>query len=199
MNNKINFKIYLILLIIILSGCRYNRVYHNKFSRYKIKYPEGWIAINSGHNKTEEEKFKEKLIQENSPIKNFTNVDVAFLNPKSSSPIYEQITVTSQEKRMNFQLLNELIPILKRQFTKVLGITFYDIKNTVAEMQNFKDGKIINFEYLCKYKNTEYYINYIIIPGKLFGTYYVNGICKKEDIAKFNENLNYVLNSFHKY
>lgn len=199
MNKNINYKILFILLIVILSGCKFNRVYHNKFSRYKIKYPPGWIAINSGHDKIKEENFKSKLIRENSPIKDYSNVDVAFLNPKSSPPIYQQITITSQEKRMNVTLLNEMIPLLNRQFTAILNTTFYNIRNTLAEMQDFKDGKIISFEYLCKYKNTEYFINYIILPGKLFGTYYINGICKKDDIAKFNENLNYVLNSFHKY
>ena len=199
MNNKYNLKIAFILIIIILFGCKYNRVYHNKFSRYKIKYPIDWIAINSGHDKNKEEKFRTKLIEENSPIKDYSNVDVAFLNPKSSPPIYQQITVTSQEKRFNFTLLNNMIPLLKRQFSTILSTTFYNIRNNLAEIQNFKDGKIIKFEYSCEYKNTEYYINYIIIPGKLFGTYYINGICKKKDIAKFNENLNYVLNSFHKY
>jgi hypothetical protein len=199
MNKKSNFKIIFIILIIIFFSCKYNRVYHNKYSRYKIKYPAGWLAINSGHDKDKEEDFKKKLIEKNNPFKNYNNVDVAFLNPKSSPPIYEQITVTSQEKRFNVTLLDEMIPILRKQFLTILRTKFYDIKNNFADMQDFKDGKIIKFEYSCKYNNTEYYINYIIIPGKLFGTYYINGICKKENIAKFNENLYYVLNSFHKY
>ncbi len=199
MKKYLNFKILIILSILIIFNCKYDRIYHNKFSRYKIKYPENWIAINSKHNIDEENKFIERLQNENSPIKSYQNVDVAFYNPASSPPIFEMITVNSQEKRFKFSRLNELIPLLERQFLIYLSSTFYDVKTIHSEVQEFKKGNIIKFEYYFKYKNNDYITIYIIIPGKLFGTYYINGICKKKDIAKFNESFNQVLNSFHKY
>ena len=185
--------------MLFLCACRYDRVYHNRFLRYKIKYPEGWIAVNSGHNKQAENDFKERLNKENSPIKNYQNVDVAFYNPDSSPPIFEQITISSQQGRFNVSRINEMIPLLKNQFSAFLNSKFKNVKNILSEMEDFKDGKIFRFEYYFNYNKVEYFTVYIIIPGKLFGTYYINGICKKNNIAKFNENFNYVLNSFNKY
>ncbi len=92
-----------------------------------------------------------------------------------------------------------MIPQLKNRFSAFLNSKFKNVKNILSEMQNFKDGQIFRFEYYFNYNNAEYFTVYIIIPGKLFGTYYINGICKKADIAKFNENFNSILNSFHKY
>lgn len=191
--------IMILLLILILSGCSNDKTYHNKYLRYKIKYPAGWIAVNSGHNKQEEESFKERLNKESSPIKNYQNVDVVFYNPNSSAPIFEQVAISSQQTSFEFTKIKEMMPLLENQLSFFLTGKFKNVKNILSEIENFKDGNIFRFEYYFNYNNEEYFTVYIIIPGKLFGTYYINGICKKHEIAKFNENFNYILNSFYKY
>jgi hypothetical protein len=186
-------KILILFSILFILNCGNNRIYHNKFFRYKIKYPEAWIAVNSGHDIKAEDDFKQRLNKENSPIKSYQNVDVVFYNPNSSPPIFEQVAISSQQARFEYSKINEMLPFLKNQFSSFLTSKFKNVKNIQSQMEKFKDGNIFKFEYYFNYNNVEYFTVYIIIPGKLFGTYYINGLCKKVEIAEFNENFNYIL------
>ena len=199
MRTIIRTRIYILFLIILIFlTCRYNRVYHNKTFRYRIKYPKAWIAINSRHDIKAEEKFKKRLKSE-SVISNYESVDAAFYNPDSSPPIFEQITITSEQRRFNLNNLNAAIPRLEELFILQLSRTFSNVRSISSEMLNFKRGKIIRFEFIFEYDAKEYLAIYVIIPGKLFATYFVNGICKLKNKNKFSAIFNDVLNSFNKY
>lgn len=194
----IKIKLFMLILLILSVGCRFDRVYHNRTFRYKIKYPVGWIAVNSGHNKDAENAFKERLLKE-SPIKNYENVDAGFYNPDSDPPIFEQITISSQQVLLNLNRLEALIPNLEDSFKLELSRTYNRVQLVNSKLENFKTGKILRFEFFFVFDSKEYFAIYIIIPGKLFATYYLNGIAESKNRVGFLNTFNDVLNTFTKY
>ena len=194
----IKIKLFILILLILSTGCRFDRVYHNRTFRYKIKYPDGWIAINSGHNKEAENAFKERL-QKESPVKNYERVDAAFYNPDSEPPIFEQITITSQQALFNLNRLEELMPNLEDSFKIELSKNYSRVQLINSKVEDFKRGKILRFEFFFVFNSKEYFAVYIIIPGKLFATYYLNGISESKNRVSFLNTFNTVLNTFTKY
>lgn len=190
--------IIFILIIFFILSCRYDRVYHNRAYRYKIKYPEAWVAINSGHDIKAEAKFKERLMIE-SIVSNYESVDAAFYNPNSYPPIFESITIRAEQTRFNVKNLNEQIPYLTDIYTVQLAGKFYNVRNIRAEMLNFKKGKIFRFDFIYEYDEIEYLSSYFIIPGRLYATYFISATCQFKNEIEFSSILNKVLNSFHKY
>ncbi len=195
---NIKIKPFAFILLILFFNCGFDRVYNNRFFRYKIKYPVGWIAVNSGHNKEAEKKFKERLIRE-SPLQNYEKANVAFYNPESQPPIFEQITVVSHQDRFDVKHLEALIPELENIFILQLSQTFSSVRLIQSDIENFKDGKILRFEFFFNYNGKEYFDTYVIIPGRLFSTSYLNGISESNNRITFLNTFNEVLNSFTKY
>jgi|GEM_PF-5719817 len=190
--------IFLLLLLLTLINCRYDRVYHNRHYRYKIKYPEGWIALNSGHDKIKEEEFKTKIDNE-SIIASYKNVDVAFYNPESKPPIFEQITINAEGHRIDFDDLEGSMEALKHIYTVQLIQKFGNAKLIKSDIRDFKRGKSFVFEFIFQYKNIKYFATYMIIPGKLFATYYFSTICRLDNKDTFQQIADKVINSFQKY
>ena len=190
--------IILIISFFIISCGEKKNLYHNRDFRYKIEYPDTWIALNSGHNPRVEEDFKIRLKKEGI-ISNYILVDVAFYNPDSSPPIFEFITIRSEQSRFTVKNLKEQMPYLTDLFSLELAKTFYNVRNIRAEMQNFKKGKLFRFDFIFEYDGIDYLASYFIIPGQLFATYFFNSICRVENENEFSISLNNVLKSFHKY
>jgi hypothetical protein len=192
-------KISLVLLLIfLLINCRWNRVYNNRKFRYKVQYPSGWIAINSGHNRKQEELFKKKIIEQGI-LMNYNYMDVVFCNPQSKPPIYEMISVKGEQSRYSFNNIKSELNMLEDLYVNQLLKEFDNVTDVHTTIENFKRGKFFKFDFTIVYKNEIYKAYYIIIPGKLFATYYVNGFCRIENANDFQEYLKDVLNSFKKY
>lgn len=189
---------FLLIASLFIISCRYDRVYHNRTFRYKVKYPNGWVAVNSGHNRSAEEKFKERLKQESALI-SYSSVDVAFYDPSSESPVFDMISFRADQTRFEVEDLKSYLPTLIDLFTYQLSIKFSNVTNLSSDMYSFKNGKIFRFDFSFTYKNRDYLSYYYIIPGRLFATYFVNGICKMEKKDSFFPILQEVLNSFKKY
>ncbi len=192
------FFIISISLFLILNCNNENYTYNNINNRYKIKYPKTWIAINSGNDKLKEDEFKLRLNKE-SILTDYENLDVAIFNPDSNPPIFEQITVKSDPHRLEVSNLIKILNQIDSLFTLQLIQKFENVKKQNSDVVNFKEGKILVFEYSFKFEKNEYYTNYTIIPGKLKGSYYVNAVCRKENLGEFSEIFNKILNSFQKY
>jgi len=194
MKNKI---ILLAAMLFLFVSCRPG-YYSSKFYRYRIKYPSGWLLIDSKKGSRKVENFKES-IKSSSPIVNYESVDVAFYNPTSEPPIYKQITISSQQKRINIANVQALMPQLEEILTLELNKIFQNVELFQSKFEDFKKGKIARFEFLFEYNNEKYLSIYIIIPGKLFATNYINGICKFSEVESFNRKFSETLNSFDKY
>lgn len=193
--------IFIFIFLFFLLTCRYDRIYNNKGYRYNIKYPVGWIALYSGHDKEAEKKFLIRLDEESS-ITNYSSkdVDVAFYNPNSSGPIFQHIAVKSTQQRYNINNLQTYLPQLEQLFANELMMKYSNVKKLKSDIQGFKRrSKILVFEFSFDYEGNRYFATYRIVPGKLFATHFFSSICLNKDKENFIPVLNKVLNSFDKY
>jgi hypothetical protein len=190
---------YISVLVLILAfSCRFDRVYVNKKYRYKITYPKDWIALNSGHDRKAEEEFRHKLASESS-IVNYNTADAAFFNPKSSGPIFEQIILKSEKNTLGTSNINENLTALKTLFYSELIKKFKNVEIKKGDVLNFKKGDLFWFEFSFQYINAGYTAYFLIIIDKTAPYYYMNGICRTENSARFINDLNDTLNTLSRY
>lgn len=189
----------LLLVIFVLTGC-FNRpgVYHNKAYRYKINYPDGWIMLSSKIKNEKYKEFEQEVIAEEW-ITDFDAEDACFYNPKSSAPIFESIKIHSKESKLSIKNLRSNISQIGQMLTMQMVKKYEDVRNYYAEVIKFRQGEAIRFDFSFTYKGQEYNGIFLVIPGRIYATYFISGICKMEDKYRFSKTFDEVVNSFSKY
>lgn len=185
-------------LIIVIFSCFNQRVFNNSFYRYKIRYPENWIVVKPGELSRKSGDFKYPLDKYNL-FPDYNKMDITFYNPKSLPPLLETIAVKSEQSRYSFNELNE-----KMSFISDLILTEVKNKFNDATLLNYYKKELsagFSFWYIYEFANQgkKYYFYYIILPGKLFATHYIMGICETNRLETFYDILNTTVLSFRKY
>jgi hypothetical protein len=188
-----------LMLFLFLSNCSFDTTYTNRYSRYRIKYPKDWIALVPNSRYSDKQMEFIKRLENESYIKNYNTADIAFFNPQSEPPIFDEITVTSIQKRIDYNRIEEYQKSLEKTFFEQLKFIFYDVKIVESKISDFKRGKIFIFEYSLTYAGKKYFVIYKILTGKIVGTYFFYGISKSDNWDYFMRTFNSVLNSFSKF
>jgi hypothetical protein len=186
----------LLVTLSLLTTCRFNRVYHSRKHRYRIQYPEGWVAVNSNHDRDAEERMK-NLITSSGGAETWKNVDVAFYNPESTGPVFQEISIKSVPFRMNIN--NVDLETVETMMTMELFQFFESVTPVLSDIRDFKRGKIIIFEFLCKSAGNSYSVSFTVMPGKLFGSYFIKSISEQSIESEMVQIRKKVLDSFKKY
>lgn len=191
-------KKYIISLMtfLLIISCKFNHTYNNRQFRYKVKYPSNWIAVNSNHNKKAETYLKESVLP-SCLFQSYKDVDVCFYEPGGKPPILNEISINSTPQVLDTTKINidDMESILYLQLVNV----FDSVKSDLAIIKPYKEGQIIQFKFYVTYTHNNYIVDFYIIPGMLYATYYIKAICKESDHSRLESVYLQVLKSFTKY
>lgn len=188
---------FLIIILFIISSCKEN-IYKNKKYRYKVEFPVNWIALNSNINRKEEEKFKNKIENENS-LTIYKNVDVSFYNPNSEPPVYDIISISTIPKVINIDNIlinkNEVDATLEYQLRQF----FSNVNMISSEFKKFNSGKSYIVDFILEYKTIKCYASTVILTTNLFYSNMITSISKEENRFNVLQIRDQIINSFKRY
>lgn len=185
--------ISIIVVLLLIFSCKAGKTYRNHDARYQVKYPTGWLALNSNHNRDEQSRFIGKIANKDTLV-NYKGVDVVFLSPSALPPDYGFISVNTIPSYVNLNKLD--INFIEQLLLLDLSQKFESI--TVAESGFTKYGKFKAYRMIfnCRYLNSELMATAIIVQGNLFSTQVFTSIYKTKDQAAAQEKLETVIASY---
>lgn len=172
--------ICIIVALLLLFSCSAGKTYRNHDARYQVKYPTGWLALNSPHNRDEQSRFISKIANKDTLI-NYRGVDVVFVSPSALPPDYGFISVNTIDSYVNLNKLD--INFIEQLLLLDLSQKFETITVADSGFKRFGKFKAYRMDFNCRYLNTELMATTIIIQGNLFSTQILTTIYKTKNQA----------------
>lgn len=168
-------------------------MYYNFKFKYRIKYPAGWLAINSKHKKKDQEVFKKKIAGYN-PFLNYNSVDVIFCNPEANAPTYDFIAINSINQLIHLKKINK--PLIESLLLLDLTTKYKNIKILSTQLTTFAAINCYQIDLSFYYQNQQYYSTNLILQGNIFSTQLVSTIYPQERKKIIFKELEYILKSY---
>lgn len=183
------------LSFILFVSC--NKGYYvDSGNRYKIKYPQGYLALNSNIDREGQEAFLSKVSNQITVL-DYEGMDVVFCDPLDERPDYNAIKINTIKGYVNLnkvreqEFQNSLIEELSRRYDRVRILSVDD---------SFVTGnyQTIRIDFEMQLDNTYLNASFIMIAGSIFGTQVLTVFYKPVEKSKMDRIIKEMLLSYRK-
>lgn len=185
--------ICIILSILLLFSCSSGKTYRNYDAKYQLKYPKGWLALNSKQDREGQSRFLSKIAGRDTLISH-KGVDAVFVDPTALPPDYGFVSVNSINSFVNLNKVN--ITFIEELLLLDLSQKFENITIAASDFKRYGKFKAYRMDFNFHYQNTSLMATTVIIQGNLFSTQILTTIYKTKDQAQALSRLEEMLASY---